>query len=144
MVKILKIKMKLMLCIVWFIFFEDFIVDVLIFKKNSEFCPILKKFVRLPYPPSIWPPGGAPESNLSSDMLVYWVKVIWAKDGGSGTQWGPAIIFSEKNSTSLNPMRLSHMLFHLFNALRKKMAFETGFFCWKCLCCCLPQPHCTS
>ena len=37
-----------------------------------------------------------------------------------------------------------HMLFHLFNALRKKMAFETGFFCWKCLCCCLPQPHCTS
>ena len=40
-------------------------------------------------------------------MLVHWVKVIWAKDGGSGTQWGPAIIFSEKKSTSLNPMRLS-------------------------------------
>ena len=41
-------------------------------------------------------------------MLVHWVKVIWAKDGGSGTQWGPATIFSEKKSTSLNPMRLSH------------------------------------
>ena len=40
-------------------------------------------------------------------MLVHWVKVIWAKDGGSGTQRGPAIIFSEKKSTSLNPMRLS-------------------------------------
>ena len=40
-------------------------------------------------------------------MLVHWEKVIWAKDGGSGTQWGPAIIFSEKKSTSLNPMRLS-------------------------------------
>ena len=33
---------------------------------------------------------------LSSDMLVHWVKAIWAKDGGSGTRWGPAIIFSEK------------------------------------------------
>ena len=28
-------------------------------------------------------PGGAPETNLSSDMLVHWVKVIWTKDGGS-------------------------------------------------------------
>ena len=57
-----------------------------------------------------WPPGGVPESILRSDMLVHWVKVTWAKDGGSGTQWGPAIFFSEKKSTSLNPMRLSHSI----------------------------------
>ena len=42
-------------------------------------------------------------------MLVHWVKVIWAKDGGSGTPWGPAIIFSEKKSASLNSMTLEHM-----------------------------------
>ena len=36
-------------------------------------------------PNQIWPPGGAPESNLSSYMLVHWVKVIWAKYGGSET-----------------------------------------------------------
>ena len=29
-----KMKMKLVLCIVWYIFFADFIVDVLIFKQN--------------------------------------------------------------------------------------------------------------
>ena len=46
-------------------------------------------------PNQIWPPGGAPESNLSLDMLVHWMKVIWAKDGGSGTPWGPTIIFSD-------------------------------------------------
>ena len=34
-------------------------------------------------------------------MLVHWVKVIWAKDGGSGTPWGPTIFFSEKKSISL-------------------------------------------
>ena len=39
-------------------------------------------------------------------MLVHWVKVIWAKDGGSGTPWGPTIIFSEKKSASLNSMTL--------------------------------------
>ena len=42
-------------------------------------------------------------------MLVHWVKVIWAKDGGSGTPWGPTIIFSEKKSASLNSMTLEHM-----------------------------------
>ena len=47
-----------------------------------------------------------PGSILSSDMLVHWVKVIWAKDGGSGTPWGPTIIFSEKKSASLNSMTL--------------------------------------
>ena len=46
------------------------------------------------------------QSNLSSDMLEHWVKVIWAKDGGSGTPWGPTIIFSEKKSASLNSMTL--------------------------------------
>ena len=30
-------------------------------------------------------PKNDPESNFSSDMLVHWVKVIWANDGGSGT-----------------------------------------------------------
>ena len=57
-------------------------------------------------PNQIWPPGGAPESNLSSYMLVHWVKVIWAKYGGSGTPWGLTIIFFRKKSTSLNPMTL--------------------------------------
>ena len=51
-------------------------------------------------------------------MLVHWEKVIWAKDGGSGTQWGPAIIFSEKKSTSLNPMRLSHKLTTVHNQIK--------------------------
>ena len=36
-------------------------------------------------------------------MLVHWVKVIWAKDGGSGTPWGPTI------STSLNATRPNRM-----------------------------------
>ena len=36
----------------------------------------------------IWPPGGATESNLSSDMLVHWVKVIRAKDGDFWTTQG--------------------------------------------------------
>ena len=45
----------------------------------------------------IQPPGDAPESNLSSDMLAHWVNVIWAKDGGSGIPWGPTIMFSERN-----------------------------------------------
>ena len=34
------------------------------------------------------------------------MKVIWAKDGGSGTPWGPTIIFSEKKSASLNSVTL--------------------------------------
>ena len=38
-------------------------------------------------------------------MLVHWVKVIWAKDGGSGTPWGPTIFFFQKKKrTGLNPM----------------------------------------
>ena len=41
----------------------------------------------------IWPPGCAPESNISSDMLVHWVRVIWAKDGGSETPWGMSRFF---------------------------------------------------
>ena len=42
--------------------------------------------------------------SLSSDMLVHWVKVIWAKDGGSGNPWGPTIFFSEKKiHQSKNP-----------------------------------------
>ena len=43
-----------------------------------------------------WPPGGVPESILRSDMLVHWVKVTWAKDGGSGTPWDPTIFFQKK------------------------------------------------
>ena len=64
-------------------------------------------------------------------MLVHWVKVIWAKDGGSGTQWGPAIIFSEKKSTSLNPMRLSLItiwssLYKSFAALKNERVMAKG------------------
>ena len=51
--------------------------------------------------------------SLSSDMLVHWVKVIWAKDGGAGTPWGPTIFFSEKKSTSLNLMTFNLNLSHL-------------------------------
>ena len=47
-------------------------------------------------------------------MLVHWVKVFWAKDGGSGTPWDPTIIFSEKKSTSLNATRLHPMSSKLY------------------------------
>ena len=40
-------------------------------------------------------------------MLVHWVEVIWAKDGGSGTPWDPTIIFFRKKPTSLNATRLN-------------------------------------
>ena len=41
----------------------------------------------------------APESNISSGMLGHWVKVIWAKNGGSGTPSGPTIICSSTETT---------------------------------------------
>ena len=50
-------------------------------------------------------------------MLVHWVKVIWAKDGGSGTPWGLTIIFSEKKSASLNSMTLEHIK-ELYNTFK--------------------------
>ena len=52
--------------------------------ENSTYC-------------QIWPPGGATWWTKSSDMLVHWVKTIWAKVGGISPSKCPTIICSEKN-----------------------------------------------
>ena len=48
------------------------------------------------------------QSNLSSDMLVHWVKVIWAKDGDFGPHRAEKLIFSDKTlacSNDSSPIR---------------------------------------
>ena len=79
--------------------FEDTLISV--FKKKTNKCDQCSVSINAPivlHPPILMhSAGGAPESNLSSDMLVHWVKVIWAKYDGSGTPWGSTIMFLEKN-----------------------------------------------
>ena len=65
-----KIKMKLVLCIVWYIFFSDFIIDVLIFKKIFFWIfPISKKVRGTPVPPTY----GSTVKNLT---LPFWPKTF--------------------------------------------------------------------
>ena len=65
-----KSKMKLVICIVWYIFFSDFIVDVLIFKKIFFWIlPNSKKVRGTPAPTEY----GSTVKNLT---LTFWPKIF--------------------------------------------------------------------
>ena len=65
-----KLKMKMVLCIVWYIFFSDFIVDVLMFKKI--FFWILPNFLKVRG--TLVPPDyGSTVKNLT---YTFWPKIF--------------------------------------------------------------------